>query len=74
MLTLSGNDFYNGGTTISGGTLQLGLGSALALGSGGLTANAGILDLMGKAWRKKTLAYPHLSTGLSAGIRVALGE
>ena len=44
-LTLSGNNFYTGGTTVSGGTLQLG--NPLALGSGGLTANAGLVDLNG---------------------------
>ncbi len=34
---------YSGGTTVGGGTLQLG--NATALGSGGLTDNAGVLDL-----------------------------
>ena len=44
-LILSGTNTYTGGTTIGGGTLQLG--NANALGTGGLTANAGVLDLAG---------------------------
>ena len=44
-LVLSGTNAYSGGTTIGGGTLQLG--NANALGTGGLTANAGVLDLAG---------------------------
>ena len=40
---LGGNNTYTGGTTVSGGTLQLG--NPLALGTGGLTANAGLVDL-----------------------------
>jgi autotransporter-associated beta strand protein len=46
-LTLSASNGYSGGTTVSGGTLQLG--NPNALGSGGLTANAGVLDLNGLA-------------------------
>ncbi len=42
---LSGSNGYIGGTTVSGGTLQLGNNSSL--GSGGLTANNGTLDLAG---------------------------
>ena len=42
---LSASNGYNGGTTVSGGTLQLG--NNAALGSGGLTANNGTLDLAG---------------------------
>ena len=42
-LTLLGTSTYTGGTTVSAGTLQLGNNSAL--GSGGLTANAGFVDL-----------------------------
>ncbi len=45
MLTLTGFNAYSAGTTIRGGTLQIG--SYYALGSGGLTANAGVLDLAG---------------------------
>ena len=46
---LSGTDSYGGGTTASGGVLQLG--NSLALGStaGGLTVNSGTLDLNGKS-------------------------
>ena len=44
-LTLSGYYTYINGTTISGGTLQLG--NINALGTGGLTANGGVLDLSG---------------------------
>ena len=44
-LTLSGSNSYSGGTTLSSGTLQLG--NANALGTGGLTVNAGTLDLHG---------------------------
>ncbi len=40
---LSGNNAYSGGTTVSAGTLQVG--SASALGTGGLTMNGGVLDM-----------------------------
>ena len=42
VLNLSGSNAYSGGTTVSSGTLQLGM--ANALGSGGLTANGGRPD------------------------------
>jgi autotransporter-associated beta strand protein len=42
---LSGLNTYDLGTTVASGTLQLG--NAHALGSGGLTANGGVLDLNG---------------------------
>ncbi len=45
MLNLSASNGYSGGTTVSGGTLQLGNTSALA--TGGLTADAGSVDLAG---------------------------
>jgi autotransporter-associated beta strand protein len=45
MQILSGTNIYLGGTTVNGGTLQLGNNSAL--GAGGLTANAGVVDLAG---------------------------
>ena len=45
MLTLSASNTYTGGTWVSGGTLQLA--NAAALGTGGLTANAGVVDLNG---------------------------
>ena len=44
-LILTGNNSYTGGTTISGGTLKLG--NLNALGTGGLTANNGTVDLAG---------------------------
>ena len=44
-LTLTGANSYTGGNAVSGGTLQLGM--RHALGSGGLTANAGVVDLNG---------------------------
>ena len=43
--TLTGANTYIGGTTVSGGTLQLG--NISALGTGGLTANNGTVDLAG---------------------------
>jgi autotransporter-associated beta strand protein len=45
ILNLSGSNSYLGGTHVSGGTLQVG--NYNALGSGGLTANAGVVDLAG---------------------------
>jgi len=42
---LSGSNSYSAGTTVSSGTLQIG--NVNALGSGGLTVNAGTLDLNG---------------------------
>ena len=44
-LVLGGNNSYSGGTYVGGGTLQLG--NPLALGTGGLTANTGMVDLNG---------------------------
>ena len=44
--TLSGSNSYSGGTALGGGTLQIG--NSNALGAGGLTVNAGTLDLNGK--------------------------
>ena len=44
-LTLANSNFYTGGTTVNGGTLQLG--NIGALGSGGLTVNNGAVDLAG---------------------------
>ena len=43
MLILSASNNYSGGTTVSGGTLQVK--NPAALGTGGLTANAGVVDL-----------------------------
>ena len=43
ILLLSASNTYSNGTTISAGTVQLG--NASALGTGGLTANNGVLDL-----------------------------
>ena len=45
LLNLSGSNGYSGGTCVGGGTLQLG--AINALGGGGLTANAGVVDLNG---------------------------
>jgi fibronectin-binding autotransporter adhesin len=45
LVTVTGNNSYSGGTTISAGTLQVG--SVSALGSGGLTVNGGVLDMNG---------------------------
>ena len=42
-LTLSGNNSYSYGTTISSGTLQVG--NTNALGTGGVALSAGVLDL-----------------------------
>jgi autotransporter-associated beta strand protein len=58
LLNLSGSNSYGGGTTVSNGTLQLG--NASALGTGGLTANAGVLDLNGYS---PTVAYLNGSSG-----------
>ena len=44
-LTLSGNNSYSGGTTISGGTLQLG--NVAALSTGNVAIATGVLDLYG---------------------------
>jgi fibronectin-binding autotransporter adhesin len=48
-LTLGGNNSYTGGTTVSGGMLQLNSSTALGSTSGGLTVNAGTLDLAGQS-------------------------
>ena len=45
MLSLAGNNAFSGGTTVSGGTLQI-LNNT-ALGTGSLKANAGVVDLAG---------------------------
>jgi autotransporter-associated beta strand protein len=46
-LTLSGADSYSGGTTITGGTLQLSRFSALGAATGNLTVDGGTVDLDG---------------------------
>ena len=57
MLTLSATNSYSGTTTVSAGTLQLGLADTAALGSGGgLTANGGVLDL-----NANSISVPSLS-------------
>ena len=43
LLTLAGSNFYTGGTTVSGGTLQLGTNTALGIGS--LAIDNGTVDL-----------------------------
>ena len=47
VLILNGNNGYAGGTTVDGGTLQLGVGSDLGDSAGGLTVNGGTLDMNG---------------------------
>jgi autotransporter-associated beta strand protein len=54
MQTLQGPNSFSGGTTIAAGTLQLG--TSNALGSGGLTANGGELDMNGNS-----ISVPSLS-------------
>jgi autotransporter-associated beta strand protein len=46
-LTLSGNNNYTGGTTLSGGTLQANSSTALGASSGDLNMNGGTLDIAG---------------------------
>jgi autotransporter-associated beta strand protein len=46
LLTLMASNTYSGGTTVTGGVLQLGLGGSL-LATGALTVNGGIFDLNG---------------------------
>ena len=53
LLLLTASNGYNGGTTVGGGTLQVG--NLNALGSGGLTANAGLVDLNGNSIGVTTL-------------------
>lgn len=52
-LTLSGTNTYSGGTTVSGGVLQVN--SSSALGTGSLTASAGTVDLLGNSPAIKNL-------------------
>ena len=47
-LVLNAANSYSGGTTVSGGTLQLGTAGALGSIDGALTVNAGTLDLNGQ--------------------------
>ena len=63
MLTLGGvsNNSYTGGTTVSGGTLQLN--NAAALGTGGVVVNAGVLDL-----NSYGISVPTLSGGTAGMI------
>ncbi len=44
-LSLSGNNSYSGGTTLSNGTLQLGNANGLGSATAGVTVNGGTLDL-----------------------------
>jgi len=53
-LTLSGSNSYSGGTVLSNGILQLG--SANAIGAGGLTVNGGTLDLSGHSVSVRNLS------------------
>ena len=45
---LSGSNNYNAGTTVSGGTLQLGNPSALGSPTGNLQLTGGVVDLAGQ--------------------------
>ena len=45
LMELTGANTYNGGTIISGGTLQMGNASALGAVTGALNVNSGVLDL-----------------------------
>ena len=47
ILTVGGSNSFGGGTTVNNGTLQLG--NVAALGTGGLAANGGTLDLAGSS-------------------------
>ena len=47
LLTLAASNAYSGGTTIAGGTLQLGNNAALGAGVSGLAVTAGVLDVHG---------------------------
>ena len=53
-LTLTGSNSFSGGTTVSNGTLQVG--NVNALGTGGLTVNAGTLDLHGNSVSVETFS------------------
>ena len=68
ILFLNGNNGYTGQTTISAGTLQAG--SSTALGSGGLEANAGVLDLNTNSI---SVAYLSGSAGLITDSGTATG-
>jgi autotransporter-associated beta strand protein len=48
-LTLTGNNNYSGGTTVSNGTLQMGSANALGSASGSLAVNASTLDMNGNS-------------------------
>ena len=54
MMVLAASDSYSNGTTVSAGTLQLG--NMLALGTGGVVVNGGLLDVNGNA-----ISVPSLS-------------
>ena len=74
MLTLGAANFYSGGTTVSGGTLQLA--SAYALGTGGLTANLGTLDLNGLSPTVASLsgAAGTITNNGSADAKLSVGQ
>jgi len=76
-LTLSGSNSYGGGTTVSGGLLQVG--NANALGTGALTVNGGTLDLAGNSVSVGTLSgasggISNLAGGMSTLTTVASGN
>ncbi len=69
LLTLAASNGYSGGTTVSGGTLQLG--NASALGSGTVAVSGGVLDLQGNsaATGAVTLAAGSIiNSGLAASL------
>ncbi len=66
LLVLSGSNNYSGGTHVTAGTLQLGNNNAL--GTGGLTANSGVVDLAGN-----NPTFPSLS-GINGTITNSTGS
>ncbi len=65
-LVLAGVNSYTGGTTVSGGTLQLGIDGALAAG-GALTVNGGTFDLNGYNQTVGTLSGTGGAVALGSG-------
>ncbi|WP_296347944.1 autotransporter-associated beta strand repeat-containing protein [Reyranella sp.] len=65
-LVLAGVNSYTGGTTVSGGTLQMGINGALAAGSA-LTVNGGTFDLNGYNQTVGTLSGTGGAVALGSG-------
>ena len=75
-LTLSGSNTYNGGTTVSNGTLQLGSANALGAATGNLTVNGGTLDLNGNSVTVGSLsgsAGAVITTASNASVTMVVG-